>query len=162
MLLNEAVSIRQLGIILETLADYAGKTKDPIWLVEYVRHRLARTICTQYRDEQDRVYVVTLDPALEDRISAGIEHTERGLFIRMSPQAIDVTCDQVFAELENLVQAGHRPVVLVSPQIRPGFRQLISAKLPKVVVLSYNEMTRDTQIESVGMVSDVMPEMVGS
>ena len=101
MLLHEGVSIRQLVLILETLGDYAGKTKDPIWLAEYVRHRLARTICTQHRDDENRLYVVTLEPALEDRISAGIEHTERGLFIRMSPQAIDATCGQIAQELSN-------------------------------------------------------------
>ena len=162
MLLNETVSIRQLGLILETLGDYSGKTKDPIWLVEYVRHRLARTICTQYRDENSRMHVVTLDPLLEDRISAGIEHSERGLFIRMSPQAVDVTCDQIAQELEQLVRSGRPPIVLVSPQIRPGLKQLTSGKLPRIVVLSYNEVTRDTQIESVGMVTEDVAETVGS
>ena len=162
MLLHEGLSIRQLGLVFETLGDYASKTKDPIWLSEYVRHRLARTTCAQYRDEDGRMYVVTLEPALEDRISAGIEHAERGLFIRMSPQAIDVTCDQVAQEVAELVRSGRTPIVLVSPQIRPGFRQLISGKLPRVVVLSYNEITRDTQVESVGMVSEAEPEVVGS
>jgi len=162
MLLHEGVSIRQLVLILETLGDYAGKTKDPIWLAEYVRHRLARTICTQHRDDENRLYVVTLEPALEDRISAGIEHTERGLFIRMSPQAIDATCGQIAQELEQLVRSSRPPIILVSPQIRPGFKQLTSANLPRVVVLSYNEITRDTQIESVGMVTDAVPEAVGT
>ena len=74
MLLREEVSIRQLSLILETLGDYASRTSDPIWLTEYVRNRLSRTICTRYRDEENRLHVITLDPALEDRISAGIEH----------------------------------------------------------------------------------------
>ncbi len=52
MLLREGVPIRQLGPILETLGDYAPRTKDPILLTEYVRHRLARTICTRYRDSR--------------------------------------------------------------------------------------------------------------
>src|SRR5207253_8147618 len=91
ILLREQVPIRQLGPILETLGDYASRTKDPILLTEYVRHRLARTICTRYRDKENRLHVVTLDPALEDRIRAGIEHSERGLFIRMSPQAVETT-----------------------------------------------------------------------
>ena len=162
MLLHEGVSIRQLVLILETLGDYAGKTKDPIWLAEYVRHRLARTICTQHRDDENRLYVVTLEPALEDRISAGIEHTERGLFIRMSPQAIDATCGQIAQELEQLIRSSRPPIILVSPQIRPGFKQLTSGNLPRVVVLSYNEITRDTQIESVGMVTDAVPDAVGT
>ncbi len=77
LLLREDIPIRQLGIIMETLGDFAGKTKDPIWLCEYVRHRLARTISSRYRDEQDRLHVIALDPAMEDRIAAGIEHGDR-------------------------------------------------------------------------------------
>jgi flagellar biosynthesis protein FlhA len=155
MLLREQVSIRQLGPILETLGDYAARTKDPILLAEYVRHRLARTICTRYRDKENRLHVVTLDPAIEDRIRAGIEHSERGLFIRMSPAAVDATCRQISTEIEKLTRKSHPPVLLVSPQIRAGLKQLTAAHLPRLVVLSYNEVTRDTQIESIGMVMEV-------
>jgi flagellar biosynthesis protein FlhA len=157
MLLREQVSIRQLGLILETLGDFAGRTKDPVWLTEYARHRLARTICTRYRDPEGRIYVITLDPALEDRIAAGIEHNERGLFIRMSPPAIEKTCELIGAEVAKLARDNRQPIVLVSPQIRPGLKQLSSSHLPKLVVLSYNEVTRDTKIESVGIVSDAAP-----
>jgi flagellar biosynthesis protein FlhA len=155
MLLREQVSIRQLGPILETLGEYAGRTKDPVVLTEYVRHRLARAICTRYRDPQHRLRVLTLDPALEDRIRAGIEHTERGLFIRMSPPAIETTCRLIAAELERHSGRGRAPVLLVSPQIRSGLKQMTGSSLPRLVVLSYNEVTRDTQIESLGLIVDV-------
>jgi flagellar biosynthesis protein FlhA len=154
MLLREQVSIRQLSPILETLGDYAPRTKDPVLLAEYVRHRLARAICTRYRDADDKLHVVTLDPALEDRIKAGIEHSDRGLFIRMSPQAVEITCKLLGDAVEKLARENHPPVVLVSPQIRAGLKQIVSAHLPRLVVLSYNEITRDTQIESAAMVSD--------
>ena len=157
MLLREQVSIRQLSVILETLGDYAGKTKDPIWLAEYARHRLARTISSRYRDGEGRLFVVTLDPNLEDRIGAGIDHNERGLFVRMSPPAIEHTCRILEEELMKLVRNNHQQVVLVSPQIRPGLKQLTSAHLPKLHVLSFNEITRDTKIESLGLVADVPP-----
>jgi flagellar biosynthesis protein FlhA len=155
MLLREEVPIRQLGVILETLGDYATKTKDLVLLTEFVRNRLARTICTRYRDREGRLMVLTLDPAFEDRIAAGIEHTERGLFIRMSPPAIEKTCEQIAAEAGRLMQQGHPPILLVSPQIRPGLRQMIHGSMPRVVVLSYNEITRDTKIEALGMIADV-------
>ena len=108
LLLREQVPIRQLGMILETLGDYAPRTKDPIWLTEYVRHRLARTLCTRYRDSENRLFVITLDPALEERIAAGIEHNERGLFIRMSPQAVETTCALIAAAVGKL-DAGPSP-----------------------------------------------------
>lgn len=154
MLLREQVPVRQLSVILETLGDFASRTKDSIWLTEYVRHRLSRTICTKYRDSENRMYVVTLDPAIEDRIVAGIEHTERGLFLRLSPPAIEKTCEAIAKEIEKLTRSGKPPIVLVSPQIRPGLKQMTQARLPKLVVLSYNELTRDTKIEAVGLVTE--------
>lgn len=154
MLLREDVPIRQLGIILETLGDYATKTKDPVWLVEYVRHRLARTISNRYRDAYNRLHVIAIDPAVEDRIAAGIEHGERGLFVRMSPQAVELTCERIDRMIKKLVSAGHPPVLLVSPRIRPGLKQMTSSSMPRLKILSYNEITQDTQIESLGIVTD--------
>ena len=154
MLLREEVSIRQLGLILETLGDYANRTSDPIWLTEYVRNRLSRTICTRYRDDENRLHVVTLDPTLEDRISAGIEHNERGLFVRLAPNVVQSICDRISAETTKLSRQGLTPVILVSPQIRPGLKQMSAPHLPRLVVMSYNEVTRDTRIESHGLVTD--------
>jgi flagellar biosynthesis protein FlhA len=153
MLLREAVPIRQLGAILETLGDYAPRTKDPVLLVEYVRHRLARTICTRYRDAEGRMYVVTLDPALEDKIRAGFDHNDHGLFIRMSPQTVEALCKAIATEVEKLTARHKTPIVLVSPQIRAALKQITSSHLPQLVVLSYNEITRDTKIESAAMVT---------
>ncbi|MGQ9504665.1 MAG: flagellar biosynthesis protein FlhA [Thermogutta sp.] len=155
MLLREQVPIRQLGLILETLGDYAPRTKDPILLTELARARLARTISTRYRDAQGRMLVVTLDPALEDRIRAGFDHTERGLFIRMSPQMIEMIARSIGQEVSKLTAQHRPPVVLVSPQIRAALKEMTTPYLPTLIVLSYNEITRDTRIESVGMVADV-------
>ncbi len=154
MLLREGVPIRQLGAILETLGDYAPRVKDPILLTEYVRHRLARAICTRLRDRDNGMYVVTLDPALEDRVRAGFDHNEHGLFIRMSPPAVEATCRQIAVQVERLTAANHPPIVLVSPQVRAALKQMTLPHLPQLIVLSYNEITRDTRIESVAMVSD--------
>lgn len=155
LLLREQVPIRQLSLILETLGDYAPRTKDPILLTEFVRARLARTICTRYRDAEGRLTVITLDPALEDRIRSGFDHTERGLFIRMPPQVIEAICRALAQEIGKLTSAQRPPIVLVNPQIRAALKEMTSGYLPQLVVLSYNEITRDTRIESVAMVPDI-------
>jgi flagellar biosynthesis protein FlhA len=154
LLLREQVPIRQLATILETLGDYAPRTKDPVLLTEYVRHRLARQICTKYRNEDGQLHVIALDPAMEDRIRAGFEHTERGLFVRMSPQAIEATCSSISKQLPKLTTLHHTPIVLVSPQIRAALKQITQNHLSQLVVLSFNEITRDTQIMTVGLASD--------
>jgi flagellar biosynthesis protein FlhA len=153
MLLREGVPIRQLAPILETLGDYAPRTKDPVLLAEYVRHRLARVISTRYRDQENRLFVVTLDPAIEDQIRSGVEHSERGMFVRLAPQVVERISHAIAAEVEKLTREHHPPVILVSPQIRPSLKQMTDPHLPKLVVLSFNEITRDTVIESTGMVS---------
>jgi flagellar biosynthesis protein FlhA len=153
-LLREDVPIRQLSIILETLGDNAPRIKDPVWLVEYVRNRLARTISARYRDESGRLHVVALDPAMEDRIAAGVEHSERGLFIRMSPQAVDITCEKIGLAVKKLTAAGLPPIVFVNPRIRPALRQLLADRMPEVRILSYNDITQETRIESHGVASD--------
>lgn len=153
-LLREDVPIRQLGVILETLGDFAHRVKDPIWLTEYVRHRLARTISHRYRDSAGILKVVTLDPAMEDRITAGSEQTERGIFLRMSPETINKTCQRIAEHLKKLEQQSRPLCVLVSPKIRVPLRQMTQENLPHVRILSYNEISRDTNVESVSMVSD--------
>jgi flagellar biosynthesis protein FlhA len=154
LLLREQVAIRQLGLILETLGDHAPRSKDPILLAEYVRHRLARQICTRYRDAEGELHIVAFDPALEDRIRAGFEHSDRGLFIRLSPQAVDAICRSVGREIVKLTTTNHPPIVLVSPQIRAVVKRVTENQLPQLVVLSFNEVTRDTRIVTVGLVAD--------
>jgi flagellar biosynthesis protein FlhA len=154
LLLREQVSVRQLSAILETLGDYAPRSKDPILLTEYVRHRLARQICTRYRNAEGELHVVALDPALEDRIRAGFEHTERGLFIRMSPPSVESACRAIGAEINKLTARSHPPIALVSPQIRAAVKRLTENHLPHLIVLSFNEVTRDTKIVTLGMVAD--------
>lgn len=149
-LLRERVPVRDMETILETLGDYADRTKDLGILTEYVRHALGRTICQQYRDKARVLHVVTLDPALEDVLSGGFEYGERGLVIKLSPQVAETVVQGLARQLERLVAAGHTPVVLCSPQVRAGLKQITSAALPKLAVLSLNEVTRDTDVESVG------------
>jgi flagellar biosynthesis protein FlhA len=153
-LLKEDIPIRQLGLILETLGDFAHRVKDPMWLTEYVRHRLARTISHRFRDSNGVLKVITLDPAVEDRISAGAEQTDRGVFLRMSPDVVNKTCQKIADQLRKLEQQSRPLCVLVSPKIRVPLRQMTSENLPLAKILSYNEISRDTSVESVAMVSD--------
>lgn len=153
-LLREDIPIRQLSVILETLGDFAHRIKEPIWLTEYVRHRLARTISHRYRDSAGVLRVITLDPAMEDRIAAGTEQNERGIFIRMSPEATAKTCNRIAEHVKKLDQIGRPRCVLVSPKIRIALRQITQETLPDLKILSYNEVAKDTNVESISMVSD--------
>ena len=150
-LLREQVSIRQLGPILETLGDYAARTKDTMQLAERVRQRLGRSICVRYRDAGNRLHVVTLDPALEERILAGVERGEEDWNVRLSPRDVEEICLAVEREVQKLTAAGRPAIALVGQGIRAAFKQLTATHLPHLIVLGTNEITRDTKIESAGM-----------
>jgi len=152
-LLREQVPIKQLGTILEVLGDYGGQTKDPIILTTFVRMKLARTICTRYRDDNGVLNVVMLDPALEDQIRGGFEHGPNGLFIRMSPQMKESLCKKILTEVNKLTEQNYPPVVLVNPQIRAALRLMTHATIPGLVVLSQAELTSDTTVTSFGYVT---------
>jgi len=153
-LLREDVPIRQLGVILETLGDRATKSADPYVLVEAVRQRLARTISGRYRDSKGILHVVTIDPGLEDRLTAGVEPGERGISLRLAPGVREQACEGIEKSVKELIGRGHPPVLLVSPRVRPAVRQLTAPRVPGVVVLSFDEVTADTPIESHAVVNE--------
>ena len=151
-LLRERVPVRDLETIIETLGDWAPRTKDLDVLTEYVRNSLARTICKQYVDEADRLWCVTLDPALEDLINGHIERSDRGMTNTMPPRTAQQVVQQVANKTAELTQTGRQAVVLCSPQIRQTLRRMIESSLPHTAVLAYNEVVPDVAVEAVALV----------
>ncbi|HWL92346.1 MAG TPA: flagellar biosynthesis protein FlhA [Phycisphaerae bacterium] len=155
LLLRERVPIRDLETILETLGDWAGRTKDPEVLTEYVRNALARTLCEQHVDASRTIHGITLDPAVEDLINAHVERTERGSYLTLPPVVANKIIAAVRRELEtaSAKSGGRQPVVFASPQIRQWMRRIIESALPSVAVLGYNEVVRGVNIRTHGMVT---------
>jgi flagellar biosynthesis protein FlhA len=151
-LLRERVPVRDLETIIETLGDFIGRTKDLDVLTEYVRNSLARSICKQYVDDRDRLWCVTLDPALEDLINGHIERSDRGATNTMPPQTAQQIVKQIADKAVELTQTGRSAVVLCSPQIRSALRKMVENSLPHVAVLAYNEVVPEIAVEAVGMV----------
>ena len=151
-LLRERVPVRDLETILETLGDFASRTKDLDVLSEYVRNALARTICRQYVDEQDRLLCLTLDPALEDLINGHIERSERGISNSMPPRTVQQIVRQIADKAAELSQSGRPAVILCSPQVRQALRRMIESTLPHTAVLAYNEVVPEVTVEAVAMV----------
>ncbi|NLA57325.1 MAG: flagellar biosynthesis protein FlhA [Firmicutes bacterium] len=152
-LLKENVSIRDPVTILECLADYAPLTKDTDVLTEYVREALARQISQSHMGDRGFIPAITLDPAIEDLIAAGIQHTERGTFVNIDPKDAGRLLDELAKTWEKASAAGHQPVVLCSPQVRLALRRLTERALPSLPILSYNEIAADASVQAVGMVT---------
>ena len=148
-LLREQVPIRNLVTILEALADAAPISKDTDYLTEYVREALARQISRQYL-ENDILSVLTLDQNWETVIAEGIEHTERGSIISVGPHLLQSLFVQLKAALEST--ALPYPVILVSPSIRLAFKRLTERNFPGLIVLSFDEIVPEIQVQAAGMV----------
>ncbi len=151
-LLSEGVSIRDLETIMETLADWAVRTKDPEILSEYVRHSLSRAICERYLAGDGKLHAVTLDPNVEEYIDNAIERTERGSYLALSPDVSAKIIADITEKLKVLLAHGHPPVVLCAPQIRYQLRRLLSGQISDLAVVSLSEILPEVEVEVVGSV----------
>ena len=166
-LLRERVPVRDLEVILETMGDWAGQTRDPAVLTEYVRNALRRTISQQHAhpdvEGQMRIHCVTLDPELEEQVSGHIERGPAGTTMNMSPAMVQELVTAVARTSEGLLARGYHPIVITSPSIRGQLWQILESRIPGVVVLAYNEIDKGIDVESTGLVriEESRPSMAG-
>lgn len=152
-LLAERVSVRDLLTICETLADYGPMTKDPEVLMEYCRQKLARAILKSVLGPGVKeLHVITLDPKVEDIITAGVQQTEHGTFLSVDPGQVQKILGSLNSVVEKFGPLTQPPVVLCSPVVRRHFRRMVERFVPTLVVLSHNELVMDMNIQSIGTV----------
>jgi flagellar biosynthesis protein FlhA len=152
-LLKEGISIRDLLTIMETLADYAPTTRDTDILTEYVRQSLKRAISTKYFPAHETTSVVTLDPKIEQEIMASVKQTETGAFLNLDPARSKAIIDSLGKEIKKLENLGKNPIIITSPIVRMYFRRLTEDYYRDLVVVSYNEVESNIELQSVGMVT---------
>ncbi len=152
-LLKEGISIRDLLTIMETLADYAPATRDTDILTEYVRQSLKRAISTKYFPSHETTSVVTLDPKVEQEIMGSVKQTENGAFLNLDPGRSRAIIDSVGKEVQKLENLGKNPIVITSPIVRMYFKRLTEDYFKELVVVSYNEVETNVELQSVGMVT---------
>ncbi len=152
-LLQEGISIRDLLTIMETLADYSPTTRDTDILTEYVRQSLKRAISTKYFPSHETTNVVTLDPKVEQEIMGSVKQTESGAFLNLDPNRSRAIIDAVGKEIQKLENLGKSPIIITSPIVRMYFRRLTEDYYRELVVVSYNEVEPNVELQSVGMVT---------
>lgn len=152
-LIRERVSIRDLSTILEKLTDFAKLSKEPDVLSELIRQSLSRQICNVLANEQNIIPVITLDPKVEQAIQESIQQTAQGPVLALNPQISQQILAKLANEVQSATNAGHNPVVLSNPQIRPHVKKLTERNFPALVVISYNEVAPKIKIQSIGNVA---------
>ncbi len=153
-LLRERIPIRDLGGILEVLANNAGLTRNPNILAEAVRQTLARTISNQYRDQDGYLHVFTLSPQVEGLLREGLAPADSGVGFHLDAAVAQSILMHTGEQMEKLAQAGYFPILLCPRELRMAFRKLVEQSLPNLVVLAFSEISAGTKVKSHGMVTN--------
>lgn len=152
-LLKEGISIRDLITIFETLADYAATTRDTDVLTEYARQSLKRAISGKYFPTNEMTSVVTLDPKVEQEIMGSVKQTEQGTYLTLDPETTKNIMNSVQQEVNKLEDMGKNPIIITSPIVRMYFKKLTMDYFQDLIVISYNEIESNVELQSVGMVT---------
>jgi len=151
-LLNERVPIRDLATIMETITDYHQATKETDVLAEYVRMALKRQITEMYKDKDNKIYVFTIDPGIEQMLTDAVQNTKQGLMLVINPADSERLIAAVGVQIDKISEAGHNPICLSSPNVRLALKRLTEAAYPALTVLSYNEISNNVEVVSTGTV----------
>jgi len=152
-LLAEGISIRDLLTIFETLADHATGTRDTDVLTEYVRQSLKRAISNKYFPANETTSVVTLDPKIEQEIMSSVKQTEQGAYLTLDPDKTRAIMTSVETEINKLESLGKSAIIITSPIVRMYFKKLTEDYFKDLIVISYNEVETNVELQSVGMVT---------
>ena len=152
-LLSEGISIRDLLTIFETLADHATGTRDTDVLTEYVRQALKRAISNKYFPSNEVTSVVTLDPKIEQEIMSSVKQTEQGAYLTLDPEKTRAIMNSVEVEIQKLESLGKAAIIITSPIVRMYFKKLTEDYFRDLIVVSYNEVETNVELQSVGMVT---------
>ncbi len=152
-LLAEGISIRDLLTIFECLADHAGSTRDTDVLTEYVRQSLKRAISSRFFAPNEVSSVVTLDPKIEQEIMGSIKQTEQGAYLTLDPERTRAIVDSTQEEIDKLEKMGKNSIIITSPIVRMYFKKLTEEYFRDLIVISYNEIDSNVELQSVGMVT---------
>jgi flagellar biosynthesis protein FlhA len=149
-LLAERIPIRNLGAILECLADHGRKIKDHDQLTELVRERLGRTLCEMHQGRDGVVRAIVVEPDVEGHMEAALAGQDGAT---ITPQLVQKFQQGAGRAYSDAVKKGFEPAVLVRTTIRKYVSDLLAAASPRIAVLSYNEVAYAKRVEPVGQIS---------
>ena len=151
-LVQENVSIRDLLTVVETLADYAVATQDPIQLTEFVRAKMGRTIVKPYMSEDGVLPIITLNPAIDEILNSAMRPAEQGGYLALEPGQAQRIIQAINHATEDAMVADGQPILLVTPKIRNQLAQLLGRFIPTLPVISQAEIPADVKIQSAATV----------
>ena len=146
-LLRERIPIRDLSTILESVADGARSTKEPLFLTEAVRHALARAISMRYRAPDGALHAIALAPDLDTRLGASVMVQPGYVGLELSGSDSRALVESIDRSLRQLSLQRYQPILLCTTRVRLALRNLTERHMPQMAVLSYEEILPSISVQ---------------
>ena len=153
-LLSESVSIRAIDQIAEVLVDVGRHSKDPGELTELVRQRVGNGICHDLRGQHDQLSVLSLDPRIEGQIADSVRRGGTGTGLIIEPKLAEHLVRSLASLADDMVRQSIAPVLLCGPEIRRQLRAFTRRSVPRLAVISVNEIPHSINLNSFGVVAE--------
>jgi flagellar biosynthesis protein FlhA len=162
-IINDGIPIRELAAILESLGENASKTKNTAVLTEMVRKRLSRSITEQCKNDHGKIIAITLDPALEHRMSSTLQQEAEGINLALPTEtAMDIS-RKIAQAWKSVMDKGYDTVVLLcDAKLRSPLAVMLSRIVPMLPVVAYDEIVLGTEVEPIEAISIQQTESMAS
>ena len=147
-LLSEKVSIANIDMIFEHLVDLARNEKDVGELTERIRQRMNYAICNKLRDKNPDLAVISLDPKAENQILMSTTASSDKDRLAIEPKLAQQLLTQLIEVSGKMHTQGRNPVLLCGSEIRRQMRALTKRSIPKLSILSVNEIPMNINLKS--------------
>jgi flagellar biosynthesis protein FlhA len=161
-LLREKVPIKNLTLILETIADYASLTKNPDDLSEQVRRKIGIYFVADYEASPGVLQCLTLDPSLEQTLGQRVKRNQFEIGLMMDPNMAHHILEQMKPRVQEMINQGLIPLVITTAELRLAFQRFFEPSFPRLAVLSYQEIPSDLQIQNIGIISAPVDKGLGN
>jgi len=153
-LLKNGIPIRELTVILESLAEHSSKTKNTAALTEMVRKSLSRTITDQLRDEAGKIPAITLEPVLEHQMTSTLRQEADGITLALPTEmAMDISRRTAQAWKAAMDKGKDKVVLLCDSKLRAPLAAMLSRTVPPLPVVAYDEIVLGTEVEPIETIS---------
>jgi flagellar biosynthesis protein FlhA len=152
-LLRERISIKNLTLILETIADMGVLTKNPDDLSEQARKRLGMYFIKEYEVESNKLLAMTIEPSLEQSLISRVKRSQFDIGLIMDPSITENIIKEIEPKITEMTDSGLTPIIVTTSELRLAFRRFMEPSYPQLVVLAYQELPSETQIEPFGAIA---------
>jgi flagellar biosynthesis protein FlhA len=152
-LLRERISIKNLTLILETIADMAPITKNPDELSEQARRRLGMYFVKEFEVEPEKLIALTFDPSLEQALIGRVKRSQFDIGLVMDPEITEGILQEIDPKIREMSEQGLTPLLITTSELRLAFRRFMEPSYPQLIILSYQELPTETRIEPYGSIT---------